>query len=84
MTGRHGTWATGDGVVELWDWERYSADVPIGFDAIHFQAQMVRHGREDTSAREAMLFDGVPDLLERMDARASAQRARAFPCSLPP
>jgi hypothetical protein len=38
----HGDWNNGnmairDGAVLLWDWERYAAGVPIGFDVLHFE-----------------------------------------------
>ncbi len=40
----HGDWNPGNMAVLhdrvlLWDWERYSADVPIGFDPLHFTVQ---------------------------------------------
>ncbi len=38
----HGDWNGGnmairDGVVLLWDWERYATGVPVGFDVLHFE-----------------------------------------------
>ena len=40
----HGDWApwnmaAHDGRVMLWDWERFETDVPVGFDALHFELQ---------------------------------------------
>ena len=35
---------TRDGVVQIWDWERYDPEVPWGFDAVHFAAQAIRLG----------------------------------------
>jgi hypothetical protein len=47
----HGDWTPwnmarqGDRVV-LWDWERFEAGVPVGFDALHYDLQSaVRRGR---------------------------------------
>lgn len=39
----HGDWspwnmAQQGGTLSVWDWERFSADAPIGWDAIHFRA----------------------------------------------
>jgi hypothetical protein len=74
----HGDWAPWnmgyrDGVVELWDWERYAKDVPMGFDPIHFKAQQVRHGRDDTSTREGALVAEIPDVLDRMDTSTASR-----------
>ena len=38
--GWHGDWGRwnmgmGDGVLQLWDWERYDPEVPVGFDGLH-------------------------------------------------
>jgi hypothetical protein len=41
----HGDWngansaALADGRVLVWDWERFDADVPVGFDAVHLALQ---------------------------------------------
>ena len=54
LGGWHGDWGAwnmgmGDDGLQVWDWERYDADVPIGFDGLHFDAQLVRPG--DTGDR---------------------------------
>jgi hypothetical protein len=41
----HGDWspwnmASTDPDLLLWDWERFTADVPLGFDALHYQLQL--------------------------------------------
>jgi hypothetical protein len=68
----HGDWAPWNmgihnGIVQLWDWERFSTHVPIGFDAIHFAAQTVRHDRPDTARREAGLIARTRGLLSELD-----------------
>ena len=77
----HGDWAPwnmghhGD-LVQLWDWERFSYPVPIGFDAIHFLAQKVRHERPDTGQREAALESQVESLLMAMGSPLGAREPR--------
>jgi hypothetical protein len=41
----HGDWspwnmASTDPDLLVWDWERFTADVPLGFDALHYQLQL--------------------------------------------
>jgi hypothetical protein len=40
--GDFGPWnaARGDGALEVWDWERFDADVPAGLDAAHWRMQV--------------------------------------------
>src|SRR5262249_34265414 len=49
--GDWGTWNMGmDGsALKVWDWERFTTDVPVGFDAVHFAAQAVQPGRRDAA-----------------------------------
>lgn len=67
----HGDWAPWnmgyrDGRVQLWDWERFASGVPVGFDAVHFRAQRVRHGQKTTRRAEEELVREVPALLRQM------------------
>ncbi|MFZ2502953.1 MAG: hypothetical protein WAW88_09810, partial [Nocardioides sp.] len=39
-----------DGVLEVWDWERFALNVPQGLDLVHFEASRVR---VDDNLREA-------------------------------
>lgn len=69
--GWHGDWghwnmAMGDHALQVWDWERYDAEVPVGFDALHFAAQSVRPGERDASRQEAAFLDAVPDALSEL------------------
>ena len=55
LGGWHGDWGrwnmdTCDGVVQIWDWERYDPEVPCGFDAVHYAAQSDPAGRGDAAA----------------------------------
>ena len=73
LGGWHGDWGRwnmgmGDGVLQLWDWERYDAEVPIGFDALHFAAQSVRPGEREERRQE----DGVPAVGPRAPWPSSA------------
>jgi hypothetical protein len=72
----HGDWSpwnmatTGSGLL-LWDWERFTQGVPIGFDAIHFDLQrLLTRGLEPDAAVDTTLaradrllapFDVEPD-----------------------
>lgn len=58
----HGDWTpwnmTTDGVKALvWDWERFESDVPLGFDALHYNLQgaLVRGGLEPRAAVRDMM-----------------------------
>lgn len=65
----HGDWGPwnmgmqGD-VVQLWDWERHEADVPLGLDGLHFLVQQARAQHPDESAQEDMILRGVASALE--------------------
>jgi hypothetical protein len=67
--GDWGGWNMGlddSGVVQLWDWERFDPQVPLGFDALHFAVQGLRPGRRDAAADEEMLLASVPGLLTQL------------------
>lgn len=73
--GWHGDWGAwnmgmGETALQIWDWERYDAEVPIGFDALHFAAQAVRPVRRDRRRQEAAFLDAVPHLLDELGVRA--------------
>jgi hypothetical protein len=77
----HGDWApwnmgSHNGIVQLWDWERFSSPVPIGFDAIHFAAQGVRHNRPDTAELEEELISRAEGLLAEMNSPAGVEHPR--------
>jgi hypothetical protein len=61
----HGDWnggnsaALADGRVLVWDWERFDADVPAGFDALHLRLQgaVTRGGADPLDAARTLLAD---------------------------
>jgi hypothetical protein len=57
----HGDWAPWnmaslDDRLLVWDWERFTPGVPVGFDALHhdLQQRLVSGGRAETTARDAV------------------------------
>jgi hypothetical protein len=58
----HGDWAPWNATRSstgtfVWDWERYSGPVPLGFDASHLEVQVAFHARRepiDAAARSAV------------------------------
>lgn len=71
LGGWHGDWGSwnmgmGLGVLQLWDWERYDPEVPIGFDALHFAAQDVRPGGRHLDRQEAAFLTAVPGSLDEL------------------
>jgi len=66
--GWHGDWGHWNmgvekGVLQVWDWERYDPQVPVGFDTLHFAAQSVRPGEREARRQEATFLASVPDRL---------------------
>ena len=71
LGGWHGDWGPwnmgmDDGVLQLWDWERYDADVPIGFDALHLIAQSVRPGERRARRQEETFLRSAPATLSEL------------------
>lgn len=65
----HGDWtpwnmaSTGQGLL-VWDWERFTRDVPVGFDALHYWLQTeVVPARGEPRAAAAGCIDRAPELL---------------------
>ena len=64
----HGDWApwnltVADGRVRAWDWEKFEADVPIGFDTIHYSV----HGMSALTERTPLqAFDQTLDRAPRL------------------
>jgi len=58
--------ARGTGALEVWDWERFESDVPVGLDAAHWRAQL-DVGTDPAAAWRAMLRD-VAAVLEAVPA----------------
>jgi hypothetical protein len=68
LGGWHGDWGSwnmgvGDGVLKVWDWERYDPEVPLGFDGLHHAAQTVRPGQDEQTGQEQAFLRAVPSTL---------------------
>ncbi len=64
----HGDWSRWnmnlrEGIVQIWDWERYDAEVPWGLDALHLAAHVVRPAQGDPRQQERELLESVPTVL---------------------
>jgi hypothetical protein len=82
----HGDWtpwnmASTQGGLLVWDWERFTGDVPVGFDALHCQLQAeVVAGQQDAPGAIgacARSFSGAPQLLTPFGAGPAAARLTA-------
>jgi hypothetical protein len=76
LGGWHGDWGRwnmgmGDGVLQLWDWERHDPEVPIGFDGLHFAAQDVRPGERDQRRQEDSFLRSVPETLAELGVHSA-------------
>jgi hypothetical protein len=75
----HGDWTpwnmtTSGGRVLVWDWERFQAGVPVGYDAVHYQLQArVDSGCAPRVAAEEMM-DMVPAVLAPFGIQAGPAR----------
>jgi hypothetical protein len=66
----HGDWNDGnsatlaDGRVLVWDWERFDADVPVGYDALHLRLQtaVTRAGTDPLAAARSLLAGAAATL----------------------
>jgi hypothetical protein len=68
--GDFGPWNAAWGVeLEVWDWERFDPDVPVGLDAAHWRAQLAV-GTDPTAAWQLMRGD-VEELLDAASDPAS-------------
>ena len=83
LAASHGDWtpwnmAVAEDAVEVWDWERFSVDVPQGLDIVHFLASAIDHDHHP-GPLEAHLLDDLARLLEvcGLDRRL----ARALLCA---
>jgi Phosphotransferase enzyme family len=80
----HGDWtpwnmaSTSDGIM-VWDWERFTAGVPLGFDALHHRLQVeVGPGHRDPVAAAAACAQGAPALLAPFGVSAGQARVTAL------
>ncbi|GAA4906493.1 hypothetical protein LX16_3348 [Stackebrandtia albiflava] len=80
----HGDWtpwnmAVFPDEILLWDLERFTEDVPMGFDALHYRLQrdMVTAGGDPATAVAAVLAE-APHLLRHFDVEEAAARVSAL------
>ncbi|MGO9161581.1 MAG: hypothetical protein ACLP7J_12865 [Streptosporangiaceae bacterium] len=80
----HGDWtpwnmASTPGGLLVWDWERFTAGVPLGFDALHcwLQSQVVS-GQREPRAAAAELASRAAHLLEPFGVTADSARLTAL------
>jgi hypothetical protein len=76
LGGWHGDWSrwnmnVRDGIVQIWDWERYDAEVPFGFDALHFVAHAIRPGHGDLRRQEQTFLHAVSPALDELGVQAA-------------
>jgi hypothetical protein len=81
--GDFGPWNMGtDGTgFEVWDWERYEAGVPVGFDAAHYRTQVAVASAVEPSQAWPRILRDVSDLLRTLD-RDDNRAAAAAGCYL--
>jgi hypothetical protein len=80
----HGDWTgwnmacTADGLL-VWDWERFTRDVPVGFDAVHYrlQAAVVR-GRQAPAEAAAECVRTAPQSLAALGGTSAQARLVAL------
>jgi hypothetical protein len=80
----HGDWTpwnmacTADGLL-LWDWERFAAGVPTGFDALHYRLQSdVVSTHADPAPAATALVERAPDLLAPLGVGPAEARLTAL------
>ena len=80
--GRAGTWAWATGCCSVWDWERFDAEVPLGFDGLHFTRPRASVPGEREARRQEEAFLRSRRRSPRR-ARRRAGPARPHPPPLP-
>lgn len=69
---------TADRRALVWDWERYSRDVPVGFDALHLAFRsLLGADSEDGGEVGVKLLDSAPEALAALGVTPDAARATA-------
>jgi hypothetical protein len=68
LGGSHGDWGhwnmgMADGTLLVWDWERYDARVPLGFDALHHGVRAVQPGQRAAARQQESFLGAVPGAL---------------------
>ena len=66
--------STADGLL-VWDWERFTPAVPVGFDALHYRLQPAVVRRQQPPPRSGRLRAGRPSSLAALSVPAVEARA---------
>jgi hypothetical protein len=79
----HGDWAPWNmaalaDTLLVWDWERFTTGVPLGFDAVHYELQRRIQSTSDASAAVEATLAAAPALLEPFEATGDAARVTAL------
>jgi hypothetical protein len=53
--------------VQVWDWERFDPEVPVGFDGLHYAAQSVRPEGRDLARQQSTFRQDAPEILAGFD-----------------
>jgi hypothetical protein len=78
----HGDWAPWNmaalpGTLLVWDWERFTTGVPVGFDAVHYYLQRRLQSTPDAAAAVSATLAAADRLLAPFGVPAAARRATA-------
>jgi len=79
----HGDWAPWNMAaladhVLVWDWERFTAGVPVGFDALHHALHVRLERREDAGAAVDATVGRAPEILAPFGVPAGPARVTAL------
>ncbi|HEU5111484.1 MAG TPA: hypothetical protein VFT95_23325 [Micromonosporaceae bacterium] len=79
----HGDWAPWNmaalaDTLLVWDWERFTVGVPLGFDAVHHELQRRIEGEPDAVAAVDRTVGLADDLLAGFDVEPAARRLTAL------
>jgi hypothetical protein len=64
--------------VLVWDWERFTLGVPMGFDAVHYELQRLVQGDPDAEGAVERTVARAPELLAPFDVPAEAAELTAL------
>jgi hypothetical protein len=79
----HGDWAPWNmanlaDALLVWDWERFTSGVPVGFDAIHYELQKRIQSTGDATAAVEATVRRAPELLKPFDVDPAAYELTAL------
>jgi hypothetical protein len=79
----HGDWAPWNmaslaDTLLVWDWERFTTGVPLGFDAVHYELQRRIQSTSDAAAAVEATLGVAPALLEPFEVTGDAARLTAL------